>query len=105
MGLGKFEGDNLVNLNFVDDTLIFLLANTRMLGALKMILLGLKINISKSKLVPLNLASHEGLHYANFIGCKLSSFTINCLGVPLHSAKLKKQELGLSYKLLSLGVD
>jgi hypothetical protein len=34
-GLGKFKGDNLVNLNFVYDILILLSENTRMIDALK----------------------------------------------------------------------
>jgi hypothetical protein len=62
-----------------------------------MILLGfenlsrLKNNFSKNELV-LNLTSHEGLHYANYIGCNLSSFPTNYLGVPLHWTQLKNED-------------
>jgi hypothetical protein len=49
-GLGSFEGDSLINLNFADDTFIFLAADTKIVDAFKMLLTefenlsGLKIN-------------------------------------------------------------
>jgi hypothetical protein len=59
--LGNFEGDNLINFNFADNTLIFLNVDTKMIDALKLLLIGyehltcLKINFIKSEMVPLNL--------------------------------------------------
>jgi hypothetical protein len=69
---------------------MFVTANTRIIDALKLLLVGfedlsgLKINLTKSELIPLNLSGHEDLQYANILGCKISSFTINYLDVPLH---------------------
>jgi hypothetical protein len=76
-GLGNFEGDSLVNLNFADDTLIFLTADTKIVDAFKMLLigfknlLGLKINYTKSELIPLNLSESEGTQLANILGSLL----------------------------------
>jgi hypothetical protein len=53
-GLDNFNGKSVLNLNFADDTLIFLQADYKMIEALKYLLLGfeelsgLKINYSKS---------------------------------------------------------
>jgi hypothetical protein len=61
-----------------------------MVDVFKMILIGfgnlsgLKINFSKSKMIPLNLTSTEGTQFVNILDCKVSSFSINYLGVPLH---------------------
>jgi hypothetical protein len=86
--LGNFEGDNLINFNFADNTLIFLNVDTKMIDALKLLLIGyehltcLKINFIKSEMVPLNLQINSS--YANILGCKISSFSITYLGMPLH---------------------
>jgi hypothetical protein len=61
-GLGNFNNQNIINLNYVDDTLLFLQADFRMLEALKLILVGfenipgLKINYAKSEIIPLNIS-------------------------------------------------
>jgi hypothetical protein len=93
-GLGNFEETSLINLNFTDDTLIFLQTNFKIIDALKMILirfenlLGLKINFTKNKMAPLNLTDTEGIQFVNILDCKVSSFSITYLGVPLHWHKL-----------------
>jgi Reverse transcriptase (RNA-dependent DNA polymerase) len=97
-GLGNFEGNNLINLNFADDTLIFLAPDSKIIDAFKLLLLGfenlsgLKINFTKSEIVPLNLTKEEGIQYNNILGCKVSSFSITYLGVPLHWYKLKNKD-------------
>jgi hypothetical protein len=97
-GLGNFEGDNLVNLNFADDTLIFLTADTKIVDAFKMLLIwfenlsGLKINYTKSEFIPLNLSESEGTQLANILGCKIASLLITYLGVPLHWHKLRNKD-------------
>jgi hypothetical protein len=53
---------------------------------------GLKINFIKSEIVPLNLTKEEGIQYANILECKVSSFPITYLGVPLHWHKLKNKD-------------
>jgi hypothetical protein len=45
-GLGKFEEDNLITLNFIDDTLLFLTIDTRIIDALKLLLVGFE-NLSR----------------------------------------------------------
>jgi hypothetical protein len=120
-GLGSFAGNSPINLNFADDTLIFLVADTKIIDAFKMLLIGfenlsgLKINYTKSELVPLNLTQIEGLQLANIIGCKIVTLPITYLGVPLHWHKLRlkdwdflinKVHLKLEHwkgKLLSIG--
>lgn len=94
-GLGNFNvGQCVLNLNFADDTLIFLQADLQMIEALKILLIGfenlsgLKINFSKSEIVPLNLIEEEGQQIAAILGCKLVSLPITYLGLPLHWKKL-----------------
>jgi Reverse transcriptase (RNA-dependent DNA polymerase) len=88
-GLGNFNNNNLINLNYADDTLIFLQADTKMMEVLKVILIGfenligLKINYTKSELIPLNLREDDSINLAQIIGCKISKLPINYLGVPL----------------------
>jgi Reverse transcriptase (RNA-dependent DNA polymerase) len=97
-GLGNFENDNLINLNFADDTLLFITADTRIIDVVKLLLIefenlsGLKTNFTKSELVPLNLTSQKIMQYANILGCKISSLPINYLGVPLHWRKLNTKD-------------
>jgi hypothetical protein len=61
-----------------------------MVAALKLLLvgfehmLGLKINYSKSEMIPLNLQETESNRLANIIGCKIGILPIKYLGVPLH---------------------
>lgn len=71
-GLGNFGNNKcILNLNFADDTLIFLKADPKMAEALKLLLIGfellsgLKINFSKSEMVPLHLDQAECIQFAN----------------------------------------
>jgi Reverse transcriptase (RNA-dependent DNA polymerase) len=89
-GLRNFNGTNIINLNFVDDTLIFLKADFKMIEAFKLLIQGfenmsgLKINYTKSEFIPLNISNQEGTQLANMLRCKLGSFPITYLGTPLH---------------------
>jgi hypothetical protein len=66
-----------------------------MVAALKLLLVGfeylsgLKINYSKSEMIPLNLTETESYRLANVIGCKIGTLPIKYLGVPLHWKKLR----------------
>lgn len=90
-GLGNFPSVGpILNLQFVDDTLLFLKDEPKMIEALKLHLLafenlpGMKINFSKSVMVPLNLTDLEGQQLAQIFGCDISSLPITYLGLPLH---------------------
>lgn len=48
------------------------------------LLIGFKINFSKSYLVGLGLQYHEALGCATIMGCTFSSFPFYYLGIPLH---------------------
>jgi Reverse transcriptase (RNA-dependent DNA polymerase) len=81
-GLGNFNNNNnMINLNFADDTLIFLQTDVRMLEALKLILIGFKnlsgfkINYAKHELIPLNISDQESTKLAQLFGCKISKLT------------------------------
>jgi hypothetical protein len=52
-------------------------------------LTGIKINLSKTEMIPMNLDSVEVTRLAATIGCKLSTFPLKYLGVPLSDNKLK----------------
>jgi hypothetical protein len=51
-------------------------------------ILGIKINFDKYEMVPLNISDEQGLHLANYLGCKLTHLSITYLGLPLHFKKL-----------------
>jgi hypothetical protein len=75
--------------------LFFIQADFKMVEALKYLLLGfeelsdLKINYSKSILIPLNISDQEKIEYATFLGCELSNLPITYLGVSLYWKKLR----------------
>jgi hypothetical protein len=62
-GISNFNAINITHLQFADDTLIFLEVDDRSLATLKLLLVGfenlsgLKINYSKSELIPLNVTN------------------------------------------------
>lgn len=93
-GLGNFPSVGpILNLQFVDNTLLFLKAEPKMIEALKLYLLafenlsGMKINFSKSVMVLLNLTDLEGQQLAQIFCCDISSLPITYLGLPLHYKK------------------
>jgi hypothetical protein len=97
-GLWKFKNNNFINFNFADDTLLFIITDTRMLDVVKLLLIkfenlsDLKINFTKSELVSLNITSQESIQYANILGCKITSFLINYLGVLLRRRRLNTKD-------------
>jgi hypothetical protein len=66
--------------------LFFLKADFKMMEAFKLLMQGfenmsgLKINYTKSELIPLNISHQEGIQLANMLGCKLGSLPITYLG-------------------------
>ena len=82
-------------LQYADDTLIIMEAKLDQLTTLKNILrlfslsTGLKVNFSKSMLVPINLDSENALFLAQSVGCALGSLPFTYLWLPLCLSKPK----------------
>jgi hypothetical protein len=79
---------HISHLLFADDTLVFCGANNDHLRYLRVLFLafeavsGLKVNLSKSELVPMgNVVDVEGL--ADILGCMVSSLPLKYFGLPL----------------------
>lgn len=53
---------------------------------------GMKINYDKSDMLTIGLEEYVGNDLANIFCCKRGSFPIKYLGVPLHSAKLRRSK-------------
>jgi hypothetical protein len=52
----------------------------------------IKINYTKTYLIPMNLSGTEANSYATMLGCKLSSFPLKYLGVPLNERKVRNYD-------------
>lgn len=82
-------------LQYADDTLIILEGYGKQLFTLKAILnsfassTGLKVNFSKSLLVPINLTAEKIAHLAATFGCSIGSLPFTYLGLPLGLTKPK----------------
>jgi hypothetical protein len=82
-------------IQYADDTLIILEADTRQLFFLKTVLqnysvsTGLKINFSKSMMLPINVSEERLDLLANTFGCSKVSLPFTYLGLPLGTTKPK----------------
>jgi hypothetical protein len=89
----------VISLQYADDTILFLEPDSHMARLLKWILTcfeclsGLKINYHKSDLMTLNLPEGAANEFAQFFCCNLGAFPFRYLGVPLHFAKLRREDL------------
>jgi hypothetical protein len=78
---------------YADDTLIILLAEALHLFTLKGRLRSfanstwLKVNYSKSFLVPINSKNDTAQHLANTMGCQVGSLPFTYLGLPLGTTR------------------
>jgi len=78
---------------YVDDTLLILLDDARVLFNLKGLLrsfsdsTGLHVNFAKSFLVPINMNDNRATHLANTFGCKVGDMPFTYLGLPLGTTK------------------
>lgn len=81
------------------DTLIILSADpvqlTNVMNILKIFteFTGLKVNYSKSSLVPINITEERALELANILGCKKESVPFTYLGLPMGSTRPKVDDL------------
>jgi mannosylglycoprotein endo-beta-mannosidase len=84
---------NFPVIQYADDTLVVLKANARELICLKALLqtftasTGLKLNYSKSCMMPINMDSIRLQHFANSINCKPGTLPFAYLGLPLGISK------------------
>lgn len=78
---------------YADDTLIILEGDTRQLLFLKSVIntfseaTGLKVNLKKSMMLPININDQKLDHLANTFGCSKGSFPFTYLGLPLGLTK------------------
>ena len=97
--VGNLEGRSLAvsHLLIADDTLIFCEANLDQIMILRMILIwfeavsGLKINLGKSKIVPVGVVHYIDL-FLVVLGCKQGSLPMKYLGLSL-GAKFKDKSI------------
>jgi hypothetical protein len=74
---------------YADDTLVILKADARQHLCVKAILnsyaqsTGLKVNYSKSSMMPINISDERLIHFANTMQCKKGSLPFTYLGLPL----------------------
>ena len=97
-GFSSLVDDGLSILQYADDTIIFLEHDLQQAKNLKLILLvfeklsGLKINFHKSGLFCFGQAKECYDQYSNIFGCKLGSFPVKYLGIPMHFRKLSNKD-------------
>jgi hypothetical protein len=89
----------VICLQYADDTILFSDSNTAYTANLKKVLTcfeqvsGMRINYSKSELIPLGLEPEELETLANILECTIGEFPIKYLGIPLHHDKLRRADL------------
>ena len=54
---------------------------------------GMRINYSKSEIIPIELSSKETKSFADILGCRVGAFPIKYLGIPLHYDKLRREDI------------
>lgn len=89
----------VICLQYADDTVLFLENNLAKAKNLKHVLScfenvsGMKINYTKSELVPIGMTSEEHIPFSNIFGCPVGDFPIKYLGIPLHYDKLRREDV------------
>jgi hypothetical protein len=95
----ELGGGEIINMQYADDTLLFLENKLQSVINLKWILAcfqhmsGMRINFHKFDLVPINLFEEDAQLTAQSLSCKQGEFPMNYLGVPLHHSKLRKEDI------------
>jgi hypothetical protein len=56
------------------------------------LLSGIRINFSKTEMIPMNITMEDANILAVLVSCKISSFPLKYLGVPLFDGKIKIQD-------------
>ena len=82
------------HLQYADDTMLMFEPDDHIIATIKLLLLafeilsGLKINFLKSDMITIGMEDHESMWIANLLNCKLGSFPIKYLGLPISHKKL-----------------
>jgi hypothetical protein len=93
MPIPSRDGSGFPIIQYADDTIIFMKASQRELLCLKALLetygqsIGLRVNYSKSGLVPLNMSEQHAEFMAVVFGCKIHGMPFPYLGLPMGSTK------------------
>ena len=97
--LPRAANGGILSLQYADDTLLFLEDDLEKASNLKWLLVcfeqlsRMKINYDKKDLLVLGMENDRANEFARIFCCKRSDFPIKYLGVPLHYAKLRKEDL------------
>ena len=97
--LPRAANGGILSLQYADDTLLFLEDDLEKASNLKWLLVcfeqisGMKIHYDKSDLLVLGMENDRANEFARIFCCKRSDFPIRYLGVPLHFAKLRNEDL------------
>jgi hypothetical protein len=89
----SYEQAGFTIIQYVDDTIILLKASQMQLLCLKSILetfaqsIGLRVNYSKSGLVPLNMTTEKAEIMAGVFGCHIQEMPFTYLGLPMGIAR------------------
>jgi hypothetical protein len=85
-------------IQYADDTILVMKASQRELFCLKGLLqsfsisTGLKVNYSKSQMIPLNLPHEQAVILSNTFGCQLGTFPFTYLGLPMGTTKPRVED-------------
>ena len=97
------SGPEIFNIQYADDTLLFLTSFDNCIINLKRILFffqacfGLKINFSKSSLTGIGISDLLTERYSAMLGCSKISLPISYLGLLLHFKKASFNDWGKAY--------
>lgn len=86
-------------IQYANDTLLVLQADAKQLFFLKSLLqsfetsTGLKVNYSKSQMIPINVGQEEMQILAGTLGCQIGSFPFTYLGLPMGTTKPRIEDL------------
>ena len=89
----------VICLQYADDTILFIQNDLAKANNLKIVLScfeqvsGMKINYTKSELIPIGMEAEEFSPFATILGCSVGSFPIKYLGIPLHHDKLRREDV------------
>jgi len=85
-------------IQYADDTLLIMQADARQLFFLKALLrsfsdsTGLKVNYSKSQMLPINVSQDRMKILANTFGCQIGTFPFTCPGLPMGTTKPRVED-------------